>query len=78
MGLYRGERVQLQGFRRSDDRLLVPRLKLERQGDKVTKINRETSPWPRYSAETRLTRRGGFALINANPPNAHNLGLTEI
>ncbi len=41
IGLYRGERVRLKGFQSGGDRILVARLKLERQDGKITNISAE-------------------------------------
>ncbi len=58
MGLYRGERVKLKGVQSGGDRILVARLKLKRQGGKITGITAEkvtAENQPKTDAEADFT-----------------------
>jgi len=64
MGLYRGERVRLKGVQSGGDRILVARLKLERQEGKITNITAAkitTDNQPKSVAEADFT-------AHLNPP----------
>jgi hypothetical protein len=58
MGLYRGERVRLKGVQIGGDRILVARLKLQRQGGKISNITAEkitTDNQPKTDPEVDFT-----------------------
>ena len=66
MGLHRGQRVRLKGVQSGGDRILVARLKLERQDGKITNITAEkiaTDNQPKPEAEVDFT-------AHLNPPGA--------
>ena len=64
MGLHRGGRVRLKGYRGGGDRILVARLKLQRQDGKITNITAEkvtADDQPKADAEVDFT-------AHLNPP----------
>jgi hypothetical protein len=63
IGLYKGPRVPLKGVPASANRILLARLMVERQGDKITKI---TSEPPDQAAATTVTADFGARLNPAS------------